>query len=974
MLLVLLVTSCIMIMVPSRESIVSQAQARNTQRGVTVAGSSLNASVPYVDAHYGNADGIIDPTEYAYNYTDSVTGITIYLEHNSTVLFVGLSVHTSGWIAFGWKNSTLDFATEGINGSDLVFGCAPGTPHSSYQRVTGAQPITVHYKLLMRNGTLIQEGNAPDDSSTTAFSSESLLQAYKDNIIGMRIGEVRHFIIPASKGYTDPTDTLYGQDLEYIVQVTRIGSTFDNPAHASRISYSYHHGISTLQHLSYANQSRVLSANASDDGVTTEVEYYIKMNRTSSAGVPLLNSTSLRFPFVLMFSNSEDFTALPTQHSDWSFPLRVQMIPNVAPTLVLQSPKANESLTWVTTILLNATDNTYVRRASCKIDQGNWTRLNYNFQTSMWESAFELTKYANGTHLFRFNATDPSNLTAVLMLNLTINRPYVSLLGMHLSVSRTIADLSYHTTRVVDVFTITNNGSAPIGAFEVYLPVTFASHFLSLTAVDGSNRMLSSIQLNDSAGLMHWRIYLFEPAGFQESSTVKTTMYFHSIDTLVSFSGNTYQISFLKYPVVPYVILYATLSFALMSGDTPVSSSPEGHVSYLPPMTIEPFAFVMTSYSPLLIATRETDITVDPWGWLTYQETVSIDNTGPATETTFDITMPAYSSDIKIYDVVGLLTSTEISAQSKSWNSTIHLTVDLKTDRFGDAFLPGEHYTFQLSYRVLSSAHYNSTPNGDVLTIPMTNLGDMRVTSHIINLILPLSASVRDISPGYRLLYGIFSTIFRYTAYNTTAYNVPALLLSYDISVWTIARPLAFSLIVGLVAIAYVSYRKLWAATATTAETGKETSAATTKQAQAPPELLRKFATTYSKKTSLELELEKLEDGRKRGKVSQREFMIREGDIKSQTDTVEKDLIELKNEVVSYGPKYRDMIAQLDLQDERIAGAKAGLRQLLLRRKKQKISSGAFERTRQDYLKAVKKAVAATDRILLTIQEEAGEV
>ena len=66
--------------------------------------------------------------------------------------------------------------------------------------------------------------------------------------------------------------------------------------------------------------------------------------------------------------------------------------------------------------------------------------------------------------------------------------------------------------------------------------------------------------------------------------------------------------------------------------------------------------------------------------------------------------------------------------------------------------------------------------------------------------------------------------------------------------------------------------------------------------------------------------------------------------------------------------------SQLELQDEKIEGAKAGLRQLLLRKKKQKISRAAFEKSRQDYLKTIKKATTATDRILLSFQEEAGEI
>lgn len=100
---------------------------------------------------------------------------------------------------------------------------------------------------------------------------------------------------------------------------------------------------------------------------------------------------------------------------------------------------------------------------------------------------------------------------------------------------------------------------------------------------------------------------------------------------------------------------------------------------------------------------------------------------------------------------------------------------------------------------------------------------------------------------------------------------------------------------------------------------------------------------------------------------------MREGDLKKQIEQIDSKLPSVKEELARHGPKYRDLIAQLELQDERIEGAKAGLRQLLLRKKKQRISRVAFEKSRQDYLKTIQKATSATDRILLTIQEEAGE-
>ena len=97
-------------------------------------------------------------------------------------------------------------------------------------------------------------------------------------------------------------------------------------------------------------------------------------------------------------------------------------------------------------------------------------------------------------------------------------------------------------------------------------------------------------------------------------------------------------------------------------------------------------------------------------------------------------------------------------------------------------------------------------------------------------------------------------------------------------------------------------------------------------------------------------------------------------DLKQQLDDVDSSLPDAKEKLISYGPRYRDMIAQLELENEKIEGAKAGLRQLLLRKKKQRISRVAFDRSREDYLKTIKRATSAVDRILLSIREEAGDV
>jgi hypothetical protein len=975
LLLALLFASCATIFIPTTGT-EAQATTPVTQtQQADVSESLLNLSIPYVDNHYGHADGIIDPTEYAFNYTDPATGITVYLEHNSTVLFVGLQAPTSGWIAFGWKNYTGNYLSDGLNNSDLIYGYAPGVPHSTIERVTSSDQVSVHYQLWVRNGTFIEEGDAPGDDSTTAISAEGLLQAYKDAIIGMRIGEVRHFIIPASEGYTTPSSAMYGQDLEYVITLTRINEDFSNPADADQIVYSYDYGMSTYQHLPYANQSRVLAADGRDDGTTTSLEYYINLNRTGSNGIPLQlsNDSQMTYPLVLMYGANEDISSLPVQHSEWSAPPMARLIPNEEPTIIINSPKENQSLGYVAKISLNITDNSWVRRSFYRLDSENWTEASYNFQTGLWEGSIDLTDYQLGHHTLELNATDPSNVTATKTLDIIVSRPYLPLLGMKLDIKRTFQTQGFHTSEVDDVFTITNNGSAPINAIEFFLPAQYADKLLSMTASDSDGNTLQIVQLDSYQGMYHWRVFMYDSVDYQETYTFTITSHYHSLHTLIDFSTNLYNVSFLKWPVVPYVVNSAQLILGFQSGDTLKTTTPEGTWNHLVPMEEEAFAFEMTSYTPLIVANRQTEIRMDPWGFLNYHETISMSNIGNTKESVFTFTLPTYTTKMTIYDEVGILAASQLKG---TWdlNSTVDVSVNLLQDRFGNnAFWPGYKYTFYIDYTVQMSGHSEPSAAGEVLSLPMGTFGNVLIPTHVVDVILPMSMNVISASGHYRLLYGVFDSTLRYTAYNTTVQNPPEISLVYALSISTPLRPVVFSLLIGLVGSVFVLWRRA-GFSEDVSGTSEDTASPETRQAGAPPELLSEFAKTYSEKVSLSMELETLKSSRRKGKVTKKEYMIRERNITNQLNEIESELPSLKENLFQYGARYHDLISQLELQDQKIEGAKAGLAQLLLRKKKQRISRAAFEKTRQDYLKTIKKATTATDRILLNFEEEAGEI
>jgi hypothetical protein len=950
--------------------------AHSKDMGPSLAESSMDFDIPYVDAHYGSADGIIDPMEYAHRFTDELSGVTAYAEHDGTMLYVGLEAATGGWIGIAWQNYTDTFTQAGLNNSDVLVGYVAGEPTDEYWRVLPTDAVTVHYKLYLRNGTLFQESDYPDISSTDQVQDLPALQMYKDMIIGMRIGEVRHFVIPASQGYTDRDDALYGQDLEYEIELTRIlrGSIerTSDPAGGVDITYSDEHGTSTFQHLADANQSRIVVADGTDNGTITQLEYQILLNSTDVDDIALFNSTNVRFPFIFMMGLTEELNGLPAAHTYWSTPIRVQIVPNSPPLLIVNSPEADSTVQWVAELSLNASDD-FVRRAYYRIGNSSWTALTHDFVNLFWEANVDFSDYEEGPQTIWFNATDSSNATSVTSVNVTIDRPYLPLLGMRLEVTRALTVTEHFGTKVIDNYVVVNNGSAPIGSIDVYLPMNWSDNFLSLESTGESE--IRIVRLEDTEDMMRWRIHFPEPVGFQETAAFETTSYMHSLFRLTDQQSFEYTLDYIKYPILPYVLRKAEFALVFEEGSlVPNEDSPDATEYNLNPQTLVDFSVRLRLFTKNVVADRETTVALDAWGWLSYSEKISLDNTGGGALMSFTFTIPAYAASVRIYDEVGILALSQRSL-SGTWNESRDLTISLAGDRFGDrGFLPGFEYSFWISYVVLASAYQGPAGNGVELEPPMGLVGDILIRSHTVDIVLTATVSTSDATEGYRVLYGVFDTTFRYSSHNTTKRNPIQLHVVYTTTLAAASRPLIFSILVGVIALAYVAYRKVDLPEEVTGPSGEAFDTTQQQQTGAPPELLREFANVYSRKTALNMDLEKLDASRRRGKVTKREYMIREKDLKSQLSEIDSKLPSLKAEMIKNGPKYRDIVAQLELHDERIEGAKAGLRQLLLRKKKQRISRVAFEKSRQDYLKTIKKATSATDRILLSIQEEAGEL
>ena len=983
LLLALFVTSSFMALSPISETLEPEHVAQIKDFGPTLAESEMNLSIPYVDNHYGSADGIIDPWEYAYSYTDPVTGVTAYVEHNGTIMYIGLEAMTSGWIGVAWQNYTDDFSQAGLNNSDVIVGYAPDETHpEDYWRVQPTDAVTVHYVLSRRDGSFLQEADFPDLTSTDSVEDLPALQGYKDALIGMRLGEIRHFVIPAEEAYTTPGHELYGVDLIYDIELTRISRESivrtANPTDQSDITYSDEYGTGTFQHLPDMDQSRIIQADGVDNGTYTQLEYAILLNSTDVDDIQLFNNTDIQFPFVFMFGASEELNGLPVQHTYWTEPALVDFVPNKPPTMVIESPEPDETVEWVAALKLNATDD-FVQTAVYKIDdEDSWTNLTYNFESKFWEANADMSSFDDGIHTITFNASDPSGGFGMAMVDIVVNIPYVPHLGMKVEVSRTIVTREHYGSQVTDAYTIENNGTAPINSLDIYMPKRYLGNVLYMEAGDLDGNEVQVIKMEDFNDMLHWRVYFQKPVGYQESYSFGTTTYMTSLFWLTKPLEWEYRLEFLRYPLLSYVISRGQFGLSFEQGGSliPTEVNPDSLESNIVPFTENEFSVLLRLFSKNIEGDRETSVTIDAWGWLSYRETVTLENTGAVQVESLTFTLPAYSAAVTIFDEVGVLAWSQRShGIGYEFNETTPVTVNLISDRFGLGLESGFRYTFQVEYVVQASSYLESVTTGNKLTLPLAVLSDILIREHSIEVILPASVSLVEASEGYRMLFGVFDTSLRYMSYNTTDWNPLSVEVVYQVSIGAAARPAIFALIIGVVGLIYIARRKVELPEEVTGpKDDDEYDDSQPRQAGAPSDLLSEFANLYSRKTSLNMDLEKLEAARRRGKIKKREYMIRERDLKQQIEEIDSNLPSLRDDMISYGPRYRDLVSQLELQDERIEGAKAGLRQLLLRKKKQRISRAAFEKSRQDYLKTIQKATTATDRILLTIQEEAGEL
>jgi len=136
------------------------------------------------------------------------------------------------------------------------------------------------------------------------------------------------------------------------------------------------------------------------------------------------------------------------------------------------------------------------------------------------------------------------------------------------------------------------------------------------------------------------------------------------------------------------------------------------------------------------------------------------------------------------------------------------------------------------------------------------------------------------------------------------------------------------------------------------------------------PEELRNYVKTYDEITKLQRERESLETQARRGKIPRRLYRVRSRTLESRVSLLSRDLATLRERIRSAGPRYSDMMRQIEAANTELQAVEADIERTEARYKRGEISAVTYHKLLEDYLKRKDRAQTNIDGVLLRLREE----
>jgi hypothetical protein len=135
---------------------------------------------------------------------------------------------------------------------------------------------------------------------------------------------------------------------------------------------------------------------------------------------------------------------------------------------------------------------------------------------------------------------------------------------------------------------------------------------------------------------------------------------------------------------------------------------------------------------------------------------------------------------------------------------------------------------------------------------------------------------------------------------------------------------------------------------------------------------LKDFASNYDEKRRLLKEAGALEAAARKGKIPRRQYKVRKMTIDGRLNSVSRELAALRDKLRMAGPRYAELMRQLEVAETELQGAEAEIDRAEVRYHRGDLSPQAYHNVLETAYRRRDRAQTTTDGVLLRLREETG--
>jgi hypothetical protein len=340
------------------------------------------------------------------------------------------------------------------------------------------------------------------------------------------------------------------------------------------------------------------------------------------------------------------------------------------------------------------------------------------------------------------------------------------------------------------------------------------------------------------------------------------------------------------------------------------------------------------------------EIVLGEGGSIHITNTYSITNRGSDTST-IELGLPEDANDMVLRDEMGNL---ELSLESE--NITVNLREPLLTNKtallYQSYYVPWEKYIAQqngLNYKLRYTFYekFNWT------------IGELTIS-----IILPEGAEFKSSNPSesHTIEKGSLKESVTFTLSAVRPYDDLNFEVNYRyILFWSSLYPTVW---VGVLFVVLSVFAFLW----------KAPKPITAPLILIPPEDIRRFVDAYEEKERINSELESMQTRLRSGKIPRRRFKVRKKMLDGRLSTISRDLSSLHEKIRAAGPKYANMMRQIEVAETNLEGVDRDIQRVKARYRRNEVSKGAYGKLMDEYKHRREEAETTIDGVLLRLREE----